>query len=162
MNWTAFAAAAPEIADEASRRFERTGLVLLGTIRADGWPRISPIEPYIADDSLFLTMMWRSTKALDLFRDPRCLVHTVVSSKDGHDGEVKLYGTATDVQDVEVRRLVGDAVEGRIKWRPPIDRAHYFRMDLHQAAYVVFDAKGAHVKVWREGTPGIRESLRKD
>jgi hypothetical protein len=161
-NWRALETAAPEIAVEATARFDRHGLVLLGTLRADGWPRISPIEPFIADDSLFLTMMWRSTKALDLFRDPRCLVHSVVANRDGHDGEVKLYGTATDVEDVEVRRLVGDAVEARIKWRPPVDLAHYFRMDIQRAAYVVFDQRGAHITAWEEGTPGVREWVRRD
>jgi hypothetical protein len=162
MNWNEFSAAAPEIAQEATHRFESHGLVLLGTLRADGWPRISPIEPFIADGSLFLTMMWHSTKALDLFRDPRCVVHSVVANRDGHDGEVKLYGTVRDEDDPDVRGVVADVVEANINWRPPLDRAHYFRMDIHRAAFVVFDQAGAHVKVWREGTPGVREMLRSD
>jgi hypothetical protein len=161
-NWPEFEHAAPEIAGEATKRFESQGLVLLGTLRADGWPRISPIEPFVADDSLFLTMMWRSTKALDLFRDPRCLVHSVVANRDGHDGEVKLYGTVQDEDDPSVRNVVADAVEARINWRPPIDRAHYFRMDIQRAAFVLFDQGGAHVSVWREGVPGIRRMVRSD
>ena len=28
-------------------RFEATGLVLVGTLRKNGWPRISPVEPFL-------------------------------------------------------------------------------------------------------------------
>ena len=47
------------------------------------WPRISPVEPLIADGHLYLGMMWRSRKALDLLRDPRCTVHSTVSERNG-------------------------------------------------------------------------------
>ena len=46
------------------------------------------------DGQLALGMMWRSMKALDLLRDPRCVVHSVVSDKDGTEGEFKVYGRA--------------------------------------------------------------------
>ena len=44
--------------------------MLVGTIRKDGTPRISPNEPDFAVGRLFVSMMWRSKKALDLLRDP--------------------------------------------------------------------------------------------
>ena len=61
-----------ELAALGEERFERTGLVLLGTLRKDGWPRISPVEPLIAHGQLYRGMMWQSRKALDLLREPRC------------------------------------------------------------------------------------------
>ena len=76
----------------ARSEFERSGLVLLGTLRKNGWPRISPVEAYITDGHLYLGMMWQSRKALDLLRDPRCTVHSVVSKPDGSEGEFKVYG----------------------------------------------------------------------
>jgi hypothetical protein len=38
----------------------------------------------------------RSKKAVDLLRDPRVVVHSVRSDKDGTDGDVKIYGRAID------------------------------------------------------------------
>ena len=44
VNWQEFKANAPELAALGEERFERTGLVLLATLRKNGWPRISPVE----------------------------------------------------------------------------------------------------------------------
>src|SRR5207302_10514377 len=71
MNWAEFSAAAPELAEFGRERIESTRMVTLGTIRGDGWPRVSPCEAYIVERDLLLGMMWRSKKALDLLRDPR-------------------------------------------------------------------------------------------
>jgi hypothetical protein len=162
-DWAGFSQEAPQLAALAKERFDRTGVILLGTLRKDGWPRISPVEPFVVDGELFLTMMWRSTKALDLLRDPRCVVHGVITSREGNEGEVKLYGSAEDVEDLSVRERVADVVEEAIQWRPPLDRCHYFRVDIRQAAHVLFgegDAGQATVKVWRQGRPGVSEFVR--
>ena len=60
----------------ADERIQATGILLLGTIRADGRPRISPCEPYVVDGELLLGMMWQSKKALDLLRDRRLTLAT--------------------------------------------------------------------------------------
>jgi hypothetical protein len=46
VRWEQFARAAPELAAVARSSFVTTRLALLGTLRSDGFPRISPIEPY--------------------------------------------------------------------------------------------------------------------
>ncbi len=61
-------------------------LTLVGTLRHDGWPRISPVEALVWNGQLYLGMMWRSLKARDLLRDPRCVVHTVVADPTGAEG----------------------------------------------------------------------------
>src|SRR2546427_5275143 len=99
MIWQQFKQAAPELAALGEERFERTGVVLVGTLRKNGWPRISPVEPFINDGHLYLGMMWQSRKALDLLRDPRCTVHSSISNRDGTEGEFKLYGRALEIQD---------------------------------------------------------------
>ena len=70
---------APELAGRARERFGATGLCLVATLRSDGWPRISPVEPLILDGRLYLGMMPGSTKSRDLSRDPRCLVHSTMA-----------------------------------------------------------------------------------
>jgi hypothetical protein len=92
MEWRAFAGACPELAEMAEERFARDQLVLLGTVRRDGSPRISPCEVDVVAGHLFLGMMWRSPKALDLYRDPRLVVHSVTCNREGTDGDIKLYG----------------------------------------------------------------------
>src|SRR6184192_3641808 len=72
MIWREFEDAVPELARLGRRRFEATRVALLGTLRKDGSPRISPIEPYLVLDHLLLGMLSRSHKALDLMVDPSC------------------------------------------------------------------------------------------
>jgi hypothetical protein len=71
MIWREFEEAAPELAALGRRRFAQTRVALLGTIRKDGSPRISPIEPNVVLGHLLLGALAESHKALDLLRDPR-------------------------------------------------------------------------------------------
>ena len=52
MNWKTFQETAPEFARLAEERFVRSGVALLGTLHKDGSPRISPVEPLIAEGEL--------------------------------------------------------------------------------------------------------------
>ena len=57
----------------------------------DGTPRISPCELDFAAGHLILGMMWQSRKALDLLRDPRCVLHTCTTDRMGTEGDAKIY-----------------------------------------------------------------------
>jgi hypothetical protein len=50
---------------------------------------------------LWLSMMWRSSKAADLARDPRILVHNAITGRDGQEGELKLRATADEETSLE-------------------------------------------------------------
>lgn len=57
-DWTEFAALAPRIAEVFTRRHTATGkLCLLGTLRPDGAPRISPMEPALFEGQLWIAGM---------------------------------------------------------------------------------------------------------
>jgi hypothetical protein len=133
-----FAAACPELATLGEERLRRNELCLLGTIRADGSPRISPCEPDFAAGHLLLGMMWRSRKALDLLRDPRCVVHSCVSDRMGTEGDFKLYGRALDIRDPELRAIYRETVQARIDWAPDEPDFHLFAIDVDSAGFVVF------------------------
>jgi hypothetical protein len=47
MIWRDLETVAPEIARLGKERFDRARVALLGTLRKDGSPRISPVEPYL-------------------------------------------------------------------------------------------------------------------
>jgi hypothetical protein len=89
MHWSDIEHAQPRLAVLARERLIDPGVVLVATIRQDGTPRVSPVEPYVLDGDLWLSMMWQSTKARDLLRDPRVLVHSVITDRDGTEGELE-------------------------------------------------------------------------
>jgi hypothetical protein len=114
MRWSEFQKSAPDLARLAEERFTQTGVAILGTIRKDGSPRVSAIEPVISHDELLLGMMWRSRKALDLIRNPRCAIHSIIVDPDGSGGEAKLFGRALESQDC-----------GEEKWRYQVIRERW-------------------------------------
>ena len=146
-SWRDFRAAEEVFAELAEGRIEGPGLVMVGTLRRDGWPRISPVEPLIEDGTLYLEMMWRSKKALDLLRDPRCTVHSVVQDAAGTEGDVKVYGRAVDVADPDERERYCQALEARIGWRPEGD-FHLFAVDIASVGYVVATGAGRETRTW--------------
>ena len=147
--WQDFKQSAPILAALGEERFQRTGLVLIATLRKDGWPRISPVEPLIADGHLYLGMMWQSRKALDLLRDPRCTVHSVVSNRDGTDGEFKAFGRAIDVQDPGMRRRYCAALYDKIGWSPEEPEYHLFSVDIESAAFIIIQNGEQDQRIWK-------------
>ena len=149
MDWAQFKESSHDLAALAEERFQRHGLVLIGTLRHNGWPRISPVEPLIVDGVLYLGMSHRSRKALDLLHDPRITVQTIISNKDGTEGEVKLYGRAEDVQSPEIRRTYLEAVHRELGYELSADEPfHLFAVDVESAAYVVIEGEKQRVRVW--------------
>jgi Pyridoxamine 5'-phosphate oxidase len=145
MNWREFEAAAPELAALGRERFEATGVALLGTLRADGSPRINPVEPYLAAGHLLLGLLTWSRKARDLVRDPRCTVHSSVSDVEGTEGEFKLYGRAREVRDDRVR-----AAPEKAWWRSrPVADARVYSLAIDAAAFVSWNAEEAEMTVRR-------------
>lgn len=137
-SWAEFQSKAPGLAAKGEERFDSTGLVLLGTIRADGRPRISPVEPVITDGRLYLGMMWQSRKALDLLRDARCVVHNTVSDREGKDGEFKIYGSGRPVSDADDRERYCQALFAKIEWRPEGEDWHLFDIDVDEVVFQQF------------------------
>ncbi len=153
MNWAEFKEAAPELAELGEERFERTGVVLVGTVRRDGTPRISPVEFLFLDGDLFLGMMWQSRKALDLLRDPRCLVHSAVIDKNDPAGEFKIRGRAVNIDDPAVIERYCQALQEATNWRPE-GPFHLFAVDIDHAVHIKYLENGDQSVVeWRPGVP---------
>ena len=137
MRWAEFAAAAPELAELGEQRLRSRELCLVGTLRRNGWPRISPVEPEFVGDELMLGMMWRSPKARDLLRDPRLVVHSTLTDRHDLSGDFKVYGRAVAVEDGPRRKSYRAAVKARIDWEPP-DPYHVFAVEIESAGFVTF------------------------
>ncbi|HZD41232.1 MAG TPA: pyridoxamine 5'-phosphate oxidase family protein [Terriglobales bacterium] len=155
MKWHEFEKAAPEIARAGAERFRAARLAFIGTLRLDGWPRINPVEPLFISGDLVLGMIWQSKKALDLLRDPRCTLHSVLTDPDENEGEFKLRGRARPPADEyyseQIRTLWG---------MDPSAALHVFWIDIIDASLTTYDFEGGLISVARwdanTGTSEIR------
>jgi hypothetical protein len=154
MNWEEFKTAAPELAEAGEKLFERVGVVLVGTLRKDGSPRISPVEQLLVGGRLYLGMMPDSLKAQDLLRDGRCTIHSLISDKTAPEGEFKLHGVAVNVQDQVERKFYCDELKKKIGFSPEGMPFHLFSIDIQSAGLFGHDGGSARlVKRWRVGEP---------
>jgi hypothetical protein len=159
MDWSELADAQPRLAGLGRERLLDRGVVLVATIRADGTPRLSPVEPFVLDGALWLSMLWGSTKAVDLQRDPRILVHSVITSRNGGEGEFKIRGRALAEHDVGVQHRYAAALAAALDWNPGPGRFHLFAVDIEQVAFIRYDEPTGdqHVAMW----PPPREFIRR-
>ena len=82
----------PRLAELGRLKLGGPGVVLVGTIRRDGSPRLSPVEPLFWQGDLWLSMGWESRKAGDLTREV--------------DGEPEFHGhPATHIPNKVLRAL---------------------------------------------------------
>lgn len=137
MNWIEFEAAAPELAALGLEGFRVQNLCLIGTLRADGWPRISPNEVYFVDGELLLGMMRDSYKSKDLERDSRITVMTPQCDREAEVGDFKIYGRAVPALDSKLRERYSDTVFEAIDWRPT-EPYPLLAVDIERAAYINF------------------------
>jgi len=155
MSWRDLDAGAPELAREGWARFARTKVALLGTIREDGSPRISPVEPFLLGGQLVVGVM-SSPKLDDLRRDPRCVLHSSVSDIDGSEGEFKVHGRAFSTDDPALINADGTWWAGR---EP--DRVGVFTIEIDEAVLVTWSADQGRMTTARwSRAAGAREATR--
>src|SRR5258708_19874432 len=117
--WANFEVAAPLLAAQGRVLIERFRFVLVGTIRSDGTPRISPVEAHIVRGHLMLVMIPGTLKARHLLRDPRILVNSPITHPDDPNTEFKLRGREVEIRGQALREATADASETAIRWRQP-------------------------------------------
>lgn len=151
--WSEFETLAPSIAEVFARRHAATGhLCFLGTLRPDGFPRISPMEPQLFEGHLWLIGMPGTAKFRDLARDPRFALHTATVDTHITEGDAKVWGTVEDVRDDALHQRFAEALfaESGFDLRgQPFD--HFFRTDLVGASAVAVEDGHLDVTVWRAG-----------
>ena len=159
MDWSELERRQPTLAGLGRRRLLGPGVVLVATIRGDGTPRLSPVEPFVLDGILWLSMLWHSRKAADLQRDPRILVHSVITSRDGGEGEFKIRGTARAEGGETVQARYAAAVGASLGWTPEPGRFHLFAVGIAEVTFIRYDEPTGdqHVARW----PPPREFIRR-
>jgi hypothetical protein len=146
VSWRDLDAAVPRLAAVGAARL--IPLAMLGTVRQDGSPRISPIEPSVHAGELLIAAMAWSQKASDLRRDPRYVLHSLVTGPDTGEAEFKLYGSAV-LSEHGMHRSVPEAW-----WSGyPADVALIFELRLDAAVYVTWDTSAQLMMVERWSVP---------
>ncbi len=139
VQWGEFEAHAARLAAVGRRMLGEPGVVLVVTIRRDGTPRLSPVEPLFWEDDLWLSMGWGTRKAEDLARDARLLVHSIVTSRDGTGGEFKLRGRAVAEDTSEIHHAYAAVVATQLGWEPEPGRLHLWRVDIGDVTFIRWD-----------------------
>jgi hypothetical protein len=153
-SFSAFEAAAPELARAVRERLQARTHHTLATLRRDGAPRISATECRFADGELWIGSMWRALKALDLLRDPRYALHAGTDDPPAWTGDAKVAGVAHAITDRErILQLNGEAADD--------GESHLFRLEIAEASTVQVDeeARLLHVDVWTPAQ-GVRRLTR--
>ena len=151
--WEDFAGAAPTIAEVFARRHAATGhLCMLGTLRPDGFPRISPMEPRIFEGELWLVGMPDTAKFADLAADPRFTLHTATVDTHVGEGDAKVWGTVEDVHDPALHARFADDLfaETGFDLRGQVFD-QFLRAEIVGAASVAVEGGHLDITTWREG-----------
>src|ERR1044072_3387079 len=110
-SWHELKEQAPRITAIFERRHAATGnLCMLATLRKDGFPRISPMEPALFEGELWIGGMERTTKFFDLARDPRFSLHTATVDTQVGDGDAKIWGRVEDGRDTALHQAFAESV----------------------------------------------------
>lgn len=163
-----FESAAPDVARGIRQRLTEAGLALLGTIRADGSPRVSPVEVSLPRDRLLFGCMPGSAKVADLERDPRCCLLTALADRFDDAGEGKVFGSAHLVDAEEAPGLLREMLGLRSKHPrdgvPPPEPEDFgdspvFEVLITSAAWQSLDGESWVTRSW-DPVGGSRERRR--
>ncbi|MFD4671860.1 pyridoxamine 5'-phosphate oxidase family protein [Lentzea sp. NPDC058450] len=156
--WAEFTAEQPEMAAFVESRFAADRHALIATLRKDGSPRISGIEPDFAHGHLWAGMMPNSLKSKDLRRDPRFALHCMTTTASMTEaGDAKVSGTAEFWTDKEV--YLKDLFE-RTEWEPKPEEIDLFRFDVTEVVQLLVEGDEMVVLSWGEGR-GVRRVAKK-
>ncbi|HEV8252298.1 MAG TPA: pyridoxamine 5'-phosphate oxidase family protein [Candidatus Limnocylindria bacterium] len=154
--WHTLHSLAPDLVTVGEARLRHFRLAMLGTIRADGSPRISPVEPYLGSGELLIGVIRGSAKAHDLLRDPRCTLHSIIDDPDAGQPELTLRGRFTEV-DAATRRADPDGWWLSFEESAPLVGT----IDLAAASLLRFDLERSELSVMHWTPAGGVTELRK-
>jgi general stress protein 26 len=114
VEWSAFAAQAPDLASAGERLFQSFTLGYLATVGDDGYPRIAPLTLTRHGGGLYAFVIASTPKARDLAANPRFALHAfphAPTADSFDDEEFALRGEAVPVDDEETVRALAQPIE---------------------------------------------------
>lgn len=177
--WHDLVADAPDLAARARAVLASSTNAVLGTVRADGSPRLSGIDPWFAPRDLCFGSMPAARKLADLRRDPRLALHSVPWESrrpaEGDDvatvieADVKVCGRARQVTDPGELRELSEAFAAHRGFPMPgdpeddhdaDDGGAMFTIDLDSVTITSVADEQLVIETWRPGE-GVR-TVRRD
>jgi hypothetical protein len=156
-SWSEFVSAAPELARLVEERLAAGWYALLGTIRRDGFPRISGVVPHFVDLELLLAMRTDSSMAEDLRREPRCSLHSGPVEGGRVQSDAKVQSRAAEVDDPA--RIDGFLLS--LGSTATSSTMTLFSLHPVDASTIRLGEGHRHlVDTWREGESGARSTAR--
>ena len=165
--WADLSRIEPDLAARGRSILASTTNAVLATLRADGSPRVSGIDPFFAVGELWIGSMPGARKADDLARDPRLALHGVPwesrrlrdGAGDPGEADVKLTGQAVEVTDpAQISGALASFAAGR-GFEPP-EGGRYYRIELASLAVTFVEGEALVIDHWTEqsGRSTIRRS----
>jgi hypothetical protein len=156
--WSEFASEAPELAAAIEQRMLQSRYTMLGTIRSDGWPRMSGIVTGISLGELWLAMRPDATMAADLRRNEKFSLHSGPMQHGELVSDTKLSGIANEVTNDDVF----DQFVAALPHDLPASGLALFAVQLRDASLIRLNEAGdKHViDSWRSGEPGTTRRFR--
>jgi hypothetical protein len=144
--WAEFALADPELAAFGQARLDGR-ICFHATLRADGSPRVHPVEPWIATGLLLVRFRGQSPKVAEVARDGRYALHSPMDNPDGIGGEFLVSGWMERISDQHpaARRFADGA---------PYPLA-FFAMSVDEAVGTTYEGEERD-PVYRRWRPSIR------
>jgi len=149
--------------DRAQSQLGGAGIYWISTVRADGRPHVTPLIGVYDDEGFHFCTGPEEQKAVNLARDPRCIVLT---GNNGYDGglDVVIEGTARRIVDADRLAQLADAWVSKYgeDWRfEPVEGAFrhgrggealVFAVDADKALGFDRDGGGSQTR-WTFGDP---------
>ena len=145
VSWADFDTAEPDFAKAVRERFALFRHHVLGTLRADGSPRLTGLEVGFLDGHMWLGMMPNSLKARDLHRDARFSIFA--NPGEGAEmahGDVRVSGRAVEEADGPAKDAYARAVEAPQPF-------HLFRVEVGEVSAMGLEGEEMVLRVWRPG-----------
>jgi hypothetical protein len=155
--WAQFARAEPELAAYGWELLrEEQGYAYLASVTRRGAPRVHPVLPFIADGSLFVTVVASSPKVDDLRVNGHYMLHATVGD---NDTEFAVRGRAFEVIDL---------TEGSLRERQELNVVDLhtdsvlFALDIDRVDAAIWDDGPPHRQTWRAEHPAADRSAGAD
>jgi hypothetical protein len=145
--WAEFELAEPELARFGRERLD--GQVCFhATLRADGSPRVHPVEPWLGAGLLLVRFRAHSPKVGEVMRDGRYALHSPMDDPDGIGGEFLVRGWMERVSDEHpaAQRIAAEA---------PYPLAFY-AMSVEEAVGTSYVEDEPVYRRWRAGDQATR------
>jgi hypothetical protein len=138
--WAEFERAEPELAAFGRERVD--GQVCFhATLRGDGWPRVHPVEPWIATGLLLVRFRGHSPKVQEVLRDGRYALHSPMDNPDGVGGEFLVRGWMEQVAETH-------PAAQRVAEEAPYALAFY-AMSVEEAVGTTYEEDEPVYRRWR-------------